>query len=447
MFQQNDPAGLLSALLDAAARAGAPAADASFALRESLSAEVRLGALEGVEREEARSVALRVLDGRRQAAAASSDVSLAGLQALAERVVAMARAAPEDPYCGLLDPEHRAQELPDVDTFDPTDLAASALEDMARVCEAAALAVPGVTNSVGAGASLERSQGGYATSDGFMGFSRSGAFGLGVSVIAERDGAKERDYESRSKRRLEDLPSADSIGRIAGERAVARLGSRKVDSQRAPVIFQNRLAGRLIGPMLGAISGSAVARGVSFLKDKLGERIFPSGFDIEDDPLRPRGLASRPFDGEGGRVRRTLLVEDGVLTNWLLNAAAARQLGLEPNGHATFGHGGPPGIGASNVTVAPGGRSLDDLVRDAGRGLLATEAFSPSLNANTGDYSVGVAGFWFENGAIAFPVSEVTIAGNLLDIYGRLIAGSDLERRGTLDSPSLLVDDLAIAGR
>lgn len=447
MASEIDPGDVLSALLEAAARAGAPAADASFAHRESLSVDVRLGALEGVEREEARSVALRVLDGRRQAAAASTDTSKTGLAALAERVVAMARAAPEDPYCGLLDREHRATRFPEIDSYDGTELAAARLEEIARACEAAALAIPGVTNSAGSGASLERSIGGYATSDGFMGFVRGGSYGVGVSVIAEKDGAKERDYESRSRRHFADLPSAEEIGKAAGARAAARLGARKIDSQRAAVIFEPRVAGRLIGPMLGAISGTAIARGVSFLKDKLHERVFPEGFVIEDDPLRPRGPASRPFDGEGGAVSRRLLIEDGVLTTWLLNSAAARQLNLTPTGHATFGHGGPPGVGASNVTVKPGARSRAALMADARRGVLVTEMFSPALNANTGDWSVGVAGFWFEAGEISFPVSEITIAGNLRDIFARLVPGDDLERRGALDAPSLLVDDLAIAGR
>lgn len=430
----------------AAKAAGAEAADASLIARESLSVDVRLGQLEAVEREESRSIGLRIFFGKRQAAATSSDVSPAGLEALAERVAAMARIAPEDPYCGLLEAEHRASDFPDLDLEDDVRLDATALEEIAVHLEAAARAVPGITNSGGAGAQFDARAAAFGASDGFLASSRSTSYGFGVSPIAEKDGQKERDYDGRSKRKFADLPAVEALGREAGERAVARLGSRKLESRRAPVIFENRLAARMIGPYLSAISGSAIARGVSFLRDKLGERVFPAGFEIIEDPLRPRGLGSRRCDGEGGRVSQRALVADGVVTTWLLNSATARQLNMTPTGHASLGHGGPPGIAASNVMVTPGARDLAGLMADAASGLVVTEMFSPALNANTGDYSVGVSGYWFENGARAFPVSEITIAGNLLEIYGRLIAGSDLEIRGTNDSPSLLVDDLAIAG-
>ncbi len=441
-----DPKSALAALLDYARAAGAEAADASLSARESLSVDVRLGALEGVEREEARSIALRALIGKRQAAASTSDFSERGLNALAERVVAMARLAPEDPYCGLVDARWRSTDFPDLQLFDATPIAAAALEDMARACEAAALAVPGVTNSGGGGASWESSEALYATSDGFLGHTRGGAFSLGVTALAENAAGKERDYEYKTERWLSDLPDAESIGRIAGERTVTRLGARKIESRKAPVIFEQRLAGRILGPLLGAMSGAAVARGTSFVKDKLGQRVLPEAFTIEEDPFLAKGLASRTFDGEGARPHRRNLIENGTITTWLLNAAAARQLGLEPTGHATLGHGGPPGIGASNLRVAPGARDLDGLMADAGDGLLVTDMFSPSLNMNTGDWSVGVAGFWFERGARAFPVSELTVAGNLLDIYARLIAGADFARRGAVETPSLMVDDLAIGG-
>jgi PmbA protein len=391
-------------------------------------------------------VALRALVGKQQAAASSSDVSPRALEALAERVVAMAKAAPEDPFCGLLEAPHRAGQFAELQTADEARPSAEALEDMARACEAAALAIPGVTNSAGAGASWEAGETVYATSDGFRGAHRGTAYSLGVSPLAERNGAKERDYEYRTRRFLTDLPEADEIGAIAGRRAAARLGSRKIESTRAGVIFEPRLAGRLIGPFLGAINGAAVARGVSFLKDKLGERIFAEGFEIFEDPLKPKGLMSRAFDGEGGAVRQRKLVDDGVVATWLLNSSAARQLGLAPTGHATLGHGGPPGIGSTNLAIAPGADDLEGLARKGGRGLIVTEMFSPSLNMNTGDWSVGVAGKWFENGEIAFPVSEVTVAGNLIEIYARLIAGADLEERGSLLAPSLFADDLAVGG-
>lgn len=446
MPADRDPQALLSSLLAAAAKAGAETADASVSVRESLSVEVRKGALEGVEREESRSLALRVLIGKQQAAATTTDLSPRGVGELAERVAAMAKLAPEDPYCGLLDARYRATRFPDLQLHAGEEPSAAVLEKLALEAEAAAAAVPGVTNISSAGAGWGAGRSAYATSDGFYGLYEGSSTSLSVVPIAERDGAKERDYDYRTVRRLEEMPAPESLGRNAGERVVARLGARKIATATAPVIFENRLAGRLIGPLFGAISGNAIARGVSFLRDKLGEPVFGAHVTIEDDPLRIGGLGSHPFDGEGGAVKASNLIDKGVLTSWLMNSAAARQLGLEPTGHATWGHGGPPGIGASNVTVQPGADDLDALMRNAGAGLVVTEMFSPSLNANTGDWSVGVAGYWFEGGARAYPVNEVTVAGNLKDIFARLIPGADLERRGGLDSPSILVDALAIAG-
>jgi PmbA protein len=437
----------LSALIDYARKAGADASEASLAARESISAEVRMGELEGMEREEGRSVALRAFIGKRQASASSTDLSAAGLKALADRTVAMARAAPEDPYCGLLDQRYRAKGAPDLDQADAARPCPEDLLNLAKACEAASLAIPGIANSGGAGASSEISTFVYATSDGFEGAERATSYSLGTQPIAENDDEEmERDYEWRTKRFFADLPSPEEIGRLAGERTARRLGARKLESAKAAVIFENRLAGRIVSPFLGGISGTAVARGVSFVKDKLGQRVFAPGFRIHEDPFVKRGLGSRPFDGEGGAVAPMTLVEDGVVQTWLLNAAAARQLGLEPNGHATSGHGGPPGIGSSNLFVKPGERDLAGLMSDAGKGLFVTDMFSPSLNMNTGDWSVGVSGYWFENGAVAYPVSEVTVAGNLLDIYARLMCGADLDNRGSLEIPSLLVDDLAIGG-
>ncbi|MBI1252413.1 MAG: TldD/PmbA family protein [Alphaproteobacteria bacterium] len=436
----------LDALLHYARKAGAETADASLSSRESLSVDVRLKELEGVEREEARSIGLRVMIGKQQAGASSSDLSDAGLKDLAERVVAMARLAPEDRYCGLLDPAYRATAFPDLNIFDSTQPSAQQLEDMARACEAASLDVEGVTNSGGAGASWDSSEVLFATSDGFVGYARGASFSLGAQPLAEKGDQKERDYEYRTERFLADLPAPETIGRIAGERAARRLGARKIASCTAPVIFEQRLASRMLGAFFGGISGSAVARGVSFLKDKLGQRVFPDAFEIIEDPFIEKGLASRAFDGEGGRPHAGKLVEAGIVTTWLMNAAAARQLSMNPTGHATLGHGGPPGISTSNLIVKPGSRDLDGLMADAGKGLLVTDMFSPSLNMNTGDWSVGVAGFWFENGGLAHPVSEVTVAGNLLEIYGRLIPGADRDRRGAIDIPSLIVDDLVIGG-
>ena len=266
-------------------------------------------------------------------------------------------------------------------------------------------------------------------------------------MVAGDGETMESGYDGRSARWRGDLPSAQSIGEEAGRRAAQRLGARKIDSTTAPVIFENRVAMSLISPLIGAIAGPSIARGTSFLKDKLGAQVFAKGVNITDDPHKVRGLGSSPFDDEGVENRRWGLIEDGVLTTWIMNAASARQLGLETTGHASRGLAGAPGVSTTNLTVEPGGLSQAELIAQAGKGLLITSMFGPSLNGNTGDWSVGCSGFWFENGELAYPVTEITVAGNLLDIYGRLIPGSDLEIRGSANSPSLLVDGLAIAGR
>jgi len=439
---------LLHEAVAAALKAGADAAEAVFAERQSLSVSVRMGALEEVEREESRDLGVRVLVGQRQASVSGSDVSDEGRRKLIERAVAMARLAPEDPYAGLAPRERLARgPLPDLDLFDAGEPSAATLEERARATEDAARAVSGVTNSDGGSAAWSSSRWRLVTSDGFSGPHQASGFSLSASVIAGEGSTMERGGEGRSARHGEDLPGPGAIGSEAGRRAVQRLGARKIASTTAPVIFENRLAVSLLGPLIGAISGASVARGVSFLKDHLGKPLFARGVTVTDDPHRRRGLGSSPFDDEGVANRRMALIDDGLLTTWLLNTATARQLGMETTGHASRGLASQPGVSPSNLTLEPGDRDLAGLMADAGEGLLITSMFGPSLNSNTGDWSVGCSGFWFERGEVAYPVTEITVAGNLIDIYGRLVPGSDLELRGASNAPSLLVDALAIAGR
>ncbi len=439
---------LLQEVVAAALAAGADAAEAVAADRRSLSVTVRLGALEEVEREEARDLGLRVFIGRRQATVSGSDISPAARAKLIERVVAMARLAPDDPYASLAPRERLATgPLPDLQIYDPAEPAAEALEAMGREAEDAARAVPGVTNSDGGSGSWSSSTWRLVTSDGFSGLHQASSFSLYASAIAGEGLGMERGGDGRSVRWQGDLPGPAAIGAEAGRRAVQRLGARKIDSRTAPVIFENRLAGSLISPLIGAISGSAITRGNSFLKDRLGQALFPSAITLTDDPHRLRGLGSSPFDDEGVLNSPMDIIDAGVLTTWLLNTATARQLGMQTTGHASRGLAGPPGVSTSNLTLRPGDRDLAGLMKDAGEGLLVSSMFGPSLNANTGDWSIGVSGHWFEGGELAYPVTEITVAGNLIDIYGRLVAGSDLEIRGSTNSPSLLVDGLAIAGR
>jgi PmbA protein len=439
---------MLQDVVAAALKAGADAAEAVSAERRALSIGVRMGELEEVEREESRDLGLRVFVGKRQASVSGSDISPEARAKLIERAVAMARLAPEDPYAGLADPDLLARgPFPDLDLYDPTELSAEFLEERARAAEASARAVPRVANSDGGSAAWSASQWVIVTSGGFTGVHHASGFSLGASAIAADENGMENGYDGRSTRWATDLPSPESIGAEAGRRAVSRLGARKIASTTAPVIFENRLAASLMGPLIGAIAGPSIARGASFLKDKLGQPLFAPGINIVDEPHRPRGLGSSPFDDEGVVNRRTAIIEDGVLTTWLLNSASARQLGLATTGHASRGLAGPPGVSPSNLTFQPGDKDQAALMREAGEGLMVTSMFGPSLNGNTGDWSVGCSGFWFEGGEIAYPVTEITVAGNLIDMYARFIPGSDLEIRGASNAPSLLIDGLAIAGR
>jgi PmbA protein len=409
---------------------------------------VRLGELEEVEREERRDLGLRVFVGRRQAVVSGSDVSDAARARLVERAVAMARLAPEDPYCGLA-PEDRLFRgaPPDLDLYDPTERSPAALEEAAVSAEDAARQVAGVSNSEGATAAWSSARSTLVTSAGFVGAHKATGFSISASAIAGEGGAMERGGEGRSTRHLADLPGPEAIGAEAGRRAVAMLGARKIESRTTPVLFENRIATSLLSPFVGAISGAAVARGVSFLKEKLGQQLFAAGIRIDDDPFRRRGLGSTPFDDEGVAVKRQDVVADGVLLTWLMNSATARQLGLQTTGHASRGLAGPPGVSPHNMTLQPGAASPRDMMRDLGEGLYVTSMFGPSLNANTGDWSAGASGFWFEKGEPAYPVNEITVAGNLIDVYSRLVPASDLEIRGASNAPTLLVEALAVAGR
>ena len=317
---------LLQSVVDAALKAGADAAEAVMAERQSLSVGVRLGQLEDVEREEGRDLGLRVFIGKRQAVVSSSDISPSTRERLVERAVAMAKLAPEEPYAGLGHREALLERGPhrDLDLFDPTEFDAEALEARAREAEDVARAVPGVTKSEGVGASFTTGRGGFLTSTGFWGEHKGSAFGLYAGVIASDDNGQERGGESRSTRWAEDLPTPHAIGQVAGERAVKRLGARKLDSRSAPVIVENRIGTQILSAFTGGIAGSAVARGVSFLKDKLGQPIFGSTIQIVDDPFRPRGMGSTPFDDEGVRVEKRELVKDGVLTSWYCSTVRRR---------------------------------------------------------------------------------------------------------------------------
>ncbi len=433
-------------LVRRAKASGAQAADALIVSASGITASVRMGQLEDIERSEGHDLGLRVMIGQKQAMASSNDWSADALDQLVARVVAMAKAAPEDPYCGLADPTMLQKVPPDLDLFDPTEPTSMALREAALEVEAMALGVKGVTNSEGGSAYYGASEMALATSDGFTGTYRTSSHALSCAVLAGEGTAMERDGDYHSTRYLADLKTPKEIGQRAGSRAVERLNPRKVKTQSVPVIFERRVSSSLLGHLAGAISGTSVARGSSFLKDKLGEQIFPVGIQVIDDPHRLRGLASRPFDGEGVANRRQALIENGHLTTWLLDSASARQLGLRSSGHAARGTGGPPGPSTTNLHLEPGAKTLDQLIGEIDNGLLITDLIGFGVNGVTGDYSRGCSGFWIEKGVLAYPVSEITIAGNLIDMFARIEPASDLEFKGGTNAPSIRIDGLTIAG-
>lgn len=440
------PETLLEGLIAAARAAGADAADALIVESTSAGVSYRLGNLEDVERAESRDLGLRVFVGRQVAFVSSTDLSPDGVAALPERAVAMARLAPEDQFAGLAPAELLARDYPALDLEDANEPSTDTLIEWARAIEAAAMAVKGVTNSEGGGASYDRHAIALATSEGFFGQYGTTTRSIGVSVLAGQGTGMERDYDGVSARHGADLEAPEAVGRRAGERAVARLNPRKAESASVPVVFDPRVSNGLAGHFAGAISGSAIARGVSFLKDKLGETIFAPGITIVDDPHRIRGLRSKPFDGEGVRNRRQNLIDKGVLTTWLLDCASARQLGLTSTGHAARGTGGPPAPSTTNLYMEPGPLSRAELMADIRSGFYVTELMGMGVNPVTGDYSRGASGFWIENGAIAYPVAGVTIAGNLKDMFLHMTPANDLVFRYGTNAPTLRVEGLTLAG-
>ncbi len=436
---------LLQDLITHARAAGADAADAVLVGGTSLSVQRRLGATEHIERSEGRDLGLRVFLGQRSAMVSATAVDPAGFAGLAERAVAMAKVVPEDPYGGLAETALML-DWPPLDLEDPAEPDAEALIARAAAAEEAALAVSGVTNSEGGSAGFSRFEVVLATSAGFAGRLVRSSHSVSATALAGSGTAMQRDYDYHSTVYLADLDDPAMIGRSAGERAVARLNPTRPATAKLPVIYDPRVAGSLLGHFAGAINGASVARGTSFLKEHLGRRIFPAGIEIHDDPLRVRGLRSRPFDGEGTPTATRDLVADGVLTTWLLDSRSARQLGMTSTGHASRGTGGPPSPSSTNLFLDNGPLSPAELMADIKLGLYVNELIGMGVNGLTGDYSRGCAGYMIRDGAIAEPVAEITVAGHLLEMFGHLTPANDLQfRRGT-DSPTVRVEGMTMAG-
>jgi len=447
LLDQSALSNLAEGLVRAAKSAGADAADAIAVRSISVGVDIREGAVEESERSESDDVGLRVFVGNRQAVVSTNDIVRTNAKSLAERAVAMARVAPEDRFAGLADRDRLARERPDLDLLDPNIPDVSTLEQRARDAEQAALAVKGVTKSGGASAGAAISGMVLVTSDGFHGSYLASRQSVSMMAIAGEGTGMERDYDHSSALHGADLEAPEAIGRRAGERAVRRLNPRKVKTQAVPVIFDARLSNTLISHLASAANGVSIARKASFLKDKLGERIFAPGIRIVDDPLRRRGLRSHPFDGEGVAVQRMDLIADGVLKSWFLDSATARELGLETTGHAARGVSAPPSPVPSNLYLEAGALTPEQLIAETGSGFYVTDLIGMGTNLVTGDYSRGAAGYWIENGELTYPVSEVTVAGHLLDMFRSLTPANDLAFKFVTNAPTLRVEGLTVAGQ
>ena len=446
MLSPDDSRAAAERLVDRAVRAGADAADATYSGHGSTSVQVRLRELENVSRSEGEEIGLRLFVGARSASVASSDLSDEALEELVGRALAMAGEAPDDPFAGLAPSELLVSgPFPALDSVDPGEPDLEDLRRRALDVEAAALAVAGVTNSSGGSAGASISTFALATSGGFAGAYSATGFSCSVAVVAGDGGAKQRDSAWHSARHLADLDAAEEIGTLAGKRAVSRLKPERPRSGPMPIVFDPRVSPSLLGHLAGAISGSSVARKSSFLQDRLGSRVFAEGVVIVDDPLRLRGLRSRPFDGEGLAVERVEIVADGMLRTWLAESASARQLGIAPSGHASRGVGSAPGVSPSNLHMAAGKRGRAELLAAFPEAVLVTELIGQGANPVTGDYSRGAAGFLVRHGEIGPPVEEITIASNLIDMFATLEPASDLEFRRGIDAPTLLVPEMTLA--
>jgi PmbA protein len=445
LLDQTTLTALAERLVAAARRAGADAADAIAERGVSQSVEIRDGTVEASERSEGDNLGLRAFVGRRQAVVSTNDLA-GNLDALAERAVAMARVAPEDKFAGLAEPDMLAKSIPDLDLLDPELPSVTQLEATARAAEAAGLAVKGVSKSGGASASAGIGGMVLVTSTGFTGAYLGSRHGVSMQAIAGEGTGMEQDYDFSSAIHASDLLPPEEIGRSAGQRAVRRINPRKVPTKRVPVVFDPRIAGSLVGHLAAAINGSAVARKTSFLKDRMGERLFAPGISIIDDPLRRRGLRSHPFDAEGVAPERRALVADGTLTTWILDSATARELGRKTTGHAQRGVSSTPSPGASNLHLEPGRASPAELIADISAGFYVTDLIGMGANMVTGDYSRGASGFWIERGELTYPVSEVTIAGHLTEMFRTLTPANDLVFRYGTNAPTVRVEGLTVAG-
>lgn len=437
---------LAAQVIEKAVKAGASAADAIVIDGTSVSTAVRHGNVESLERSESTGIGLRVFTGKKQAMVSASDFRPQTLNELVERAVFMAKLAPDDPYASLAPQEKLIKNIPELDLYDPFEPSTDRLLEEAKELESLAVSQKGITNSEGADASYSKNEIALATSDGFVGGYYNSSHSRSVSVLVGEGTGMERDYGFSASRHLKDLKKIDEIADEAVSRALRRLNPRKAKTATVPVIFDKRVSRELLGSLAGAINGASIARGTSFLKNAMGEQIFPKNMTIINDPLKQRGLASKPFDGEAVQTQTLEMVKDGVLNQWFLAMHAANQLGLETNGCASRGLSSAPGPSPSNFYMQNGDISFKALVGEVENGLYLTETFGMGINLVTGDYSQGAAGFWIENGEITYPVSEITIAGHLKEMFASLVAANDLEFQYSTNAPTVRVEKMTVAG-
>jgi PmbA protein len=433
-------------LVQMALKAGATSADAIAISSLSQGVSLRHGVIEEFEQSESQDIGLRVFVGQSAALIGGSVLTKDGLQRLVERSIAMAKLAPPDPFSGIADPSQLAKVFPDLDLVSKTEKTMEELKALAERAENAGLAIKGVTRSNGGSASSSKRMVAMAASNGFARSWERTSFGISASVVAGEGTSMERDYDGHGASHFEDVESPEKIGTTAGERAIARLNPRKIASQRIPVLYDRRVAGSLVGHLLSGINGSSIARGTSFLKEDLGKVLFAPNVTLVEDPHRVRGPASRPCDGEGLPTLKRNIIDQGVLTTWIMDLRAARQLGLAPSGHGSRGLTSPPSASTSNIHMEAGVRSPEAMMKDFGTGLLVTEFIGSTINMVTGDYSRGASGFWIENGEKAYPVSGITVAGNLRDMFKALEPASDLIFRSGMNVPSCFLGEMTIAG-
>ena len=444
--RERESLAIIDTLLKAAKAHGAQTADAVMFDDASLSVDCRMGEMEDVGRSESRDVGLRVIMGKRQACVSGTDTKDTALDLLAERAVAMAKLAPEDPYCGLADETLTSFDAKALDLDDGRSFSTEELFAMAKRAEDAARAPDGITNSEGAGAGWGRTTIVLGTSAGFRGAYTTSSHSLSACVLAGSGTQMERDYDYATARHFADLKAPEEIGASAAERTLKRLHSRKVKSARVPIVYDPRVGNSLLGHLAGAINGAAITRGTSFLKDSLGKPVFIGGVTVIDDPRLVRGLRSRPFDAEGTAAERLTLIDNGTLTTWVLDTASARQLKLTSNGRASRSISAPPSPGTTNLYMQAGTLSPEELIADIEEGFYVTDLIGMGVNGVTGDYSRGAAGFWIEKGRLSYPVSEVTIAGNLKDMFKALTPASDLEFRYASNTPTIRIEGMTLAG-